>query len=63
MKMLQGHLSIPQDVLTAILSMLALNRLKFVLFRGTRIGRNRHITISSYRLQATVDEDDLYSEK
>ncbi len=63
MKINQGYLSMPLDVLSTILPMLVADRLKFVVFRGIRIGLNRHVTMSSYRLQKTVDEDDMYSEE
>lgn len=57
-KIIQGHLSIPQDVLGPILSMLAAERLKFIVMNGTKIGRS-HAMIRSYRFGAALSEDDL----
>ncbi len=56
---LQGYLSLPQDVLHTLLSMLVADRLKFVLLNGTRIGRGG-ARISSYRFCEVLRDDDLY---
>lgn len=57
-RIIQGHLSVPQDVLGTILSMLAVDRLKFIVMNGTEIGRS-HAMIRSFRFDATLSEDDL----
>ena len=53
-----GLLSIPSDALLPVLQMMIGSRFRFVVLGGDRL-RYRRAAIRTYRLEMTIDEDDL----
>ena len=55
---LMGLLSIPADVLSPVLQMMIADRFRFAVLHGERLRYGRAL-IRSYRLEMTVEEDDM----
>jgi len=53
-----GLISIPMDVLSAILQMLVAEHLKFIALRGDRF-QHRRARLNGFRLEMKMTEDDL----